>query len=386
MATITKQSPTTWRLRVWDGKRQRTKTVEVATRKEAKTLAFAWEQEVKEALKREARGHVGTVRMSQLLDEFERVVFPTLTLGTANAYRDSFKPLRLYFVNECNDPKVDEVWEPDFERYKAWRTAHGVRAVEENGQTRLEAIPGRVSGRTVNKELTVSHRLFRFARSLRYCTGNPLADVTRLKAPRRNPVLLNSDEYERLLEATAGNDTLRLYVLVLGECGLRCESEALWLRFEDIDFDKRFLYVVSGRDGHDTKTHQNRGVPMSARLVTAMREYFAKCRFAQYDGARSEWVFHHHMTKAHHRAGARIESLRRAFRSACRHAALKAGFTQHDLRHRLATLVAGKHGIAIAQKMLGHSDIKTTELYTHLVDDDLRVVYPEEMTLKAGAR
>jgi integrase len=64
-----------------------------------------------------------------------------------------------------------------------------------------------------------------------------------------------------------------------GETGLRCESEALWLRWEDVDLDQKFLHVVSGRGGHRVKSGRSRFVPMTARLLAAFKEHFARFRF-----------------------------------------------------------------------------------------------------------
>jgi integrase len=62
---------------------------------------------------------------------------------------------------------------------------------------------------------------------------------------------------------------------------MRCESEALRLRWEDVDLNRRFTRVVSGRDGHRTKNGKTRLVPVTDRLLTAMRQHFADYGLAQ---------------------------------------------------------------------------------------------------------
>src|SRR2546429_175573 len=74
--------------------------------------------------------------------------------------------------------------------------------------------------------------------------GNPVARVPAPKADGRDPVLLSDAQYEALLTACA-DPVLQLYALTLGETGTRCESEALWLRWEDVDLDAGFLKVAS---------------------------------------------------------------------------------------------------------------------------------------------
>ncbi len=56
---------------------------------------------------------------------------------------------------------------------------------------------------------------------------------------------------------------------------MRCDSEALRLQWQDVDFFTGFIRVVSGRDGHRTKTGKSRDIPMTPRLTAALRDYFA---------------------------------------------------------------------------------------------------------------
>ena len=162
-------------------------------------------------------------------------------------------------------------------------------------------------------------------------------------------------------------------------CGVRCESEALWLRWDDVRLDEGAIHVASGREGHRTKSGRSRHVPMTPRLVAAMREHFARYRFAQYDGKPTPWIFHHETTRRHYVAGARIGSLHSAFRSAVKRANLPVELDQHDMRHRRVTkwLAAGKSPVAVMHAM-GRSDIKTTMSYYRFVPDHLRALVNEE--------
>ena len=166
---------------------------------------------------------------------------------------------------------------------------------------------------------------------------------------------------------------LSLYVITLGEAGLRCDSEALHLRWEDVDLEDGFLWISSSREGHRTKSGKGRWVPMTPRLHKAMRDHFARFRFATYDGQRTPYVFHHVTTRRRAKAGQRIGVLRRAFEGAVSRAKLPADLHQHDLRHRRVTtwLAAGGDAVKVKEAM-GHADLRTTMDYTHLVRDNLR--------------
>jgi integrase len=179
---------------------------------------------------------------------------------------------------------------------------------------------------------------------------------------------------------------LALYVTTLGEAGVRCDSEALHLRWEDVDLEEGFLWIASGRDGHRTKSGKGRWVPMTLKLRQAMREHFARFRFATYEGQRAPGVFHHTTTRRRARAGERISVLRRAFEGAVNRAKLPSDLHQHDLRHQRVTtwLAAGGDAVKVKEAM-GHADLRTTMGYTHLVRDNLRsLVEPSDQQLRAA--
>lgn len=79
------------------------------------------------------------------------------------------------------------------------------------------------------------------AKDLEVIDANPVANVTPPKVDGRDPVILTDDQLEALLRECEGNDMRALYVLMLAETGARCESEALWLRWEDLDLDEGFF-------------------------------------------------------------------------------------------------------------------------------------------------
>lgn len=156
---------------------------------------------------------------------------------------------------------------------------------------------------------------------------------------RRDPVILSDEEYERLLKARKDRDMLGLYVLALGETGGRCESEILWIQWDDIDLEGGFLKIVTGRNGRRTKRGKSQRVPISPRLRQALREHSLRYRAAKYDGQPSPWVFHHTKTRRHHKAGERIRSLYNAFKAAAEQAKLpRALVDQEPTREELRDL------------------------------------------------
>jgi integrase len=226
--------------------------------------------------------------------------------------------------------------------------------------------------------------LFAFADMLELREGNPVRRVPKIKGDAKDPVILSAEQYDALLKACE-DPMVALYVLVLGETGARDESEALWLRWEDVDLKRGFLKIVSGRDGHRTKSGKSRMVPMTTRLKAALREHFGVYRLS----GGSEFVFHHTRTRRHHLRGARVHSFRGAVRNAMTRAnealerdrwdPIPTAWVMHDLRHRRVTtwLGEGKSPVHVQQAM-GHSALSTTMGYYKFLPEHLRALVEEQ--------
>ncbi len=345
-------------------------TLPSVTHAEAVQFSRDKQQQLEQEAGRRAAGLPGGLRMSELFDRIEREHLPDKAPRTRMSYGDALKPLRTYFVEELGDPPVGEIKSGHVRNYLAWRRMRGPR-----GSLRNQP----VSKRTRQLDRAVLHVAFELALTDRYVDFNPVASVPAPKADKRDPVLLSDAELERLLATCSDDDVLRLYVLTLAETGVRCESEALWLRWEDVRLDDGFLWIASGRDGHRTKSGEGRWVPMPRQLREAFRAHFARCRFATYGGRPSHWVFHHPRTRGRCTAGERIASLRHGFEAACRRARMPEGFRQHDLRHRrVTTWLAEEKNPVHVKEALGHAHLSTTMQYTHLAREHLRSLIDDD--------
>src|SRR5690348_10086736 len=98
-----------WRVRLMVGGVQHSFTVEAPDRKAVEAFAKSKRAELEKDHKRTLSGFESGVRFSALLDRFERDVLPALAQGTQNAYRDSTKVLRAYFVDETGDPAIESL-------------------------------------------------------------------------------------------------------------------------------------------------------------------------------------------------------------------------------------------------------------------------------------
>ncbi len=355
------------------GKRHRL-SIKTPSRSVAEAFARKTYNELLHQNGRRLAGLPDMVKMSDMIDRFEREELPKLTVGTQETYTDSLKPIRHYFTKIISDPMADTIQPEHIADYLHWRSTN--RSIGLGKTDR-----GVLKPRSVNRDRAVLHVMFEDAEKLGRVPRNPVRKVDKWKVDEFEPIILTSDEYEALLTACS-SPMLKMFVLLLGETGCRCESEALWLNWGDIDFTAGFITVVSGRDKHRTKSGESRQVPMTPRLITALKEHFAAYRFA----SQSKFVLHHPATKRHHKQAGRIGTLRQGFKNAAKRAKLSTQFRQHDLRHRRVTtwLSAGKSP-ALVQRAMGHSDIKTTLGYYRFLPEDLRSLVEDAPVVRQQA-
>jgi integrase/recombinase XerD len=209
-----------------------------------------------------------------------------------------------------------------------------------------------------------------FLRHLVLVGSAPVNAAAELELPRRIrrlPRTLSPGEAERLIEASAGTTPRSLRDAALVEllygAGLRV-SEAVSLEKAGIDLDRRLVRIVGKGD-------KERVVPVGRQAVEALRRYLARGR-PHLDRKHRPELFLNAQGGALTRAGAFL-ILRRL--------AAKAGLEPervhpHLLRHSFAThLLEGGADLRSVQEMLGHADLSTTELYTHVTDRRRREMY-----------
>jgi integrase len=315
---------------------------------------------------RHGKGLPGPMPVSELFRRYREEELPDLAPNSQKAYGTTLQAAETYFVRQGGDPKAHEVRPGHINGFMNWRKRHAP-----NGERRVRP----VSARTINKDRAVLRVIFAFAEMEDIVEVNPVRKTKQKKGDKREAVILSREDYEALVAACDGRPMLRTYVLVLGETGVRCDSEGLHLKWVDIDLEEGFLHIRSGRDDHRTKTGKSRWVPMTDRLRDAMREHMATYRLRTYHGKRSPWVFHHEVDRRRSKAGDRLGSLRRAFAGAVKRAGVDPNLRQHDLRHRrVTTWIAEGHDSSIIQDAMGHASISTTMAYKKLARKHLKAL------------
>jgi integrase/recombinase XerD len=220
---------------------------------------------------------------------------------------------------------------------------------------------------TVARRIAAARTFFRHLVLLGERADNPAADLELPRRTRRLPRTLSPGEAERLIDAATGSAprTLRDRALVelLYGAGLRV-SEAVGLVRSSVDLEQRLVRCIGKGD-------KERIVPIGRQAADALRRYLAHGR-PHLDTRHRPELFLNARGGALTRAGAFLIIRRLAAK-----AGLEPGRVHpHLLRHSFAThLLEGGADLRSVQEMLGHADLGTTELYTHVTDRRRRDVY-----------
>jgi integron integrase len=270
---------------------------------------------------------------------------------------------------------------------------HGKRHPKNLGAQDIEAflthlaVAGKVAASTQNQAKSAVLFLYREVLEIELPW---LDNVTQAKTPKRLPVVLTVSEVQSVLSRLAG--THALIASLLYGCGMRL-MEAVRLRVKDVEFARREIVVREGKGFKDRVTM------LPETVIAALKTHLVKVKalhdedlaqgfgevylpFAldkKYPNAAREWGWQYVFpsknlsldprsgkTRRHHLDE---KGVQRAVKQAVRDAELTKPATPHTLRHSFAThLLQAGYDIRTVQELLGHSDVSTTMIYTHVLN------------------
>jgi integron integrase len=270
---------------------------------------------------------------------------------------------------------------------------HNKRHPKDMGVPEIEAflshlaVEGNVAASTQNQALSAI--LFLYQQALQQELDSRV-DAIRAKRPQHLPTVLTPEEVRAIFTHLSG--THSLIVGILYGSGLR-QAECLGLRIKDIDFSQSQILVRSGKGGKD------RPVPLPQKLIQPLQNHlrivqathqkdldrgygqiplpFALARKYPHEAKQWRWQYvfpainikqddRHDFAYRHalHESG-----IQKALKQATRQANLTKRVSCHTFRHSFAThLLQNGYDIRTVQELLGHTDVKTTMIYTHVLN------------------
>jgi integrase/recombinase XerD len=224
-----------------------------------------------------------------------------------------------------------------------------------------------ISPRTITRELVAIRSFCRFLHQRHALPANPAAQIASPKPWRRLPQVLTRDEVERLLQAPDTETPLgkrdAAWLELLYATGLRA-SELVGLTPDRVDTVTGLLKVRGKGD-------KERLIPVGDMAVVQLEDYLLHGRPLLVKARRAEHLFVNRSAQGLSRQG-----LWKILKKYVRAAGIAKSVSPHTLRHSFAThLLEGGADLRVLQHLLGHEDISTTEIYTHVVQQRLRTTY-----------
>jgi len=267
-----------------------------------------------------------------LIDQFKKYSETVHTRGTQMAFECTFKPFKEYFGN--------------------------IPVVEFTKAKIMLYLQDRVLNSSVymaRKDLINLSSTFSYAVDLGYIELNPCKGIKRYKLPDKLPLFYSKEEAEKLL-SVIDNEVHKQIVFVALYTGFR-QMEILSLKWNQINF--KDSHIVLDNQGHLTKSRKIRTVPVRPSVMALLAD--------KYKERKSNYVFTEKGEPLNqHRFGTK-------FKSYVRRAELDDKLNFHSLRHTFASwLVQNEVPLYTVSKLLGHSNISVTEIYSHLTTATLQ--------------
>jgi integrase len=291
-------------------------------------------------------------------------------LRSLTAFRETIKPravkilfsefVRQYCELQSTNLRrstISRIYQPAFRSFQSvcgdkLLSAYTLKDVETFKSIRIRTC----APTTVNIEFRSLRAAFTKAVKWQFLRDNPFVNSSPIKIPERLPVHFSREDF-RLFMSMVREPFLKDLFLFAALTGLR-QGEILNLGWRNVDIERR-LIIVANSDSFVTKSGRCRMVPMNDHVFELL------CGRAATRGF-SERVFH--------RRGRPLSQsyVEHRFKYYLREARLDDELKFHSLRHTFATwLVQSGVGLYQVQKLLGHSDIRTTEVYSHLASEEL---------------
>jgi integrase len=289
--------------------------------------------------------------LSEFQEEVKKRKLLTITPKTILEYRREFAS----YSESIHRPKTTEQFNFIFKEFAEY--CQNIQLTEINSQIIEKYLQQKtkVSVHTAQKHLAYLRSAFNKAINDKYLLTNPFDKISNFKLPERQPLFIDESLFQVLLRVIDNQDIKDIVIFAV-KTGLR-QMELITLEWNQINFKEK--YLILDNNNHTTKSKKVRTIPL---CIEAMQILIERER-----NRKSEIVFTLNGEKFKH------EFLSKRFKKYVIKAKLNPKLKFHSLRHTFASWLVQK-GVSIyhISKLLGHANVETTEIYSHLRTEDLR--------------
>jgi integrase/recombinase XerD len=224
-----------------------------------------------------------------------------------------------------------------------------------------------IAANSIARRLAAIKSFYRFLVRERVLKSDPSSLVDTPKLWKKIPETLSLNEVDALINQPNIRNTQgirdKAILETLYATGMRV-SEAVNLKLDNVNLDVGFLRCIG-------KGNKERVIPIGAKAVNSLKRYLGNSRRALLNKKESEFLFLNRFGKKISR-----QSLWKVIKKYARQARIKKPIWPHTLRHSFAThLLERGADLRAVQEMLGHSNISTTQIYTHINKDRLKTIH-----------
>lgn len=221
---------------------------------------------------------------------------------------------------------------------------------------------------TTSRNISTLKSFYKYLLLDKEITQNPMSDINNPKMKKKLPKVLTEEEVDRLLDINLQTDfdyRNKAMLELMYSSGLRV-SELINLKVNDIDLQQELVRIFG-------KGSKERIIPLNEYAVSALNDYMNDHRANLFKHGYNDYLFLNNHG---------LPMTRQGFFKNLKKIALEKGietdFSPHTLRHSFATHLL-KHGADLRsiQELLGHSDISSTQIYTHITNEKLKENYRE---------
>ena len=264
--------------------------------------------------------------------------------NTIVSYQNDLKKALIFFKNDFNN-----LTKKDIQNY-------------------IRQLSKQESSASVSRSISTLKSLYKFLELNKYAKNNPLTTITNPKTPKKLPKVLSEEEVDKLLDINLKTNfdyRNKAMLELMYSSGLRV-SELINLTVNDIDLINSSVRIFG-------KGSKERIVPLNDYAIEALNNYISNHRRSLFKHGENNYLFLNNHGNKMTRQG-----FFKTLQKIAKEKGIKSELSPHTLRHSFATHLL-KHGADLRsiQELLGHSDISTTQIYTHITSEKLQKNYQE---------